>query len=128
MTHAKADSPDQALMREQASQMHQQTSNLATQVREAQQKLDKARSELMLLRTIEAPAYVTSFFGTGVYGISPPDLTKEAAAWITGHRDNDSSHPAQLLVPETTAAAMAGNPSTVLQFQIGVSQVPEHAR
>ncbi|VWC59144.1 hypothetical protein [Burkholderia lata] len=128
LTHAKADSPDQALMREQASQMQQQTSHLATKVSEAQQKLDKARSELMLLRTIEAPAYVTSFFGTGVYGISPPDLTKEVAAWITGHRDNDSSHPAQLLVPETTAAAMAGNPSTVLQFQIGVSQVPEHAR
>jgi hypothetical protein len=127
LTRANRDHPDQPWMGQQASQMREQANGLADTVRTAQQKLDAARRELMLLRTIEAPAYLATIYGTGVYGVDPPDLFKRSMEWMSEPSAQYADPIAQLLMPQRLTDNPVGNPSTVLQFQVGVSHHPEHA-
>ncbi|GAB2914210.1 hypothetical protein GCM10027093_60880 [Paraburkholderia jirisanensis] len=117
------DNPNQLLMRQQANKMREQAGKLADSVRVAQKKVVAARRELMLLRTIEAPAYLASIYGTGVYGVDPPEpLTRGLERMTDRFRQDDSSHPAQLLAPQNMSnSQQSGDPSTILQFQVGVA-------
>ncbi|WGS51138.1 hypothetical protein LFL96_06445 [Paraburkholderia sp. D15] len=128
-THANLDNPDQLKMRQQANQMRQQASSLANSVRTAQQKLLAARHELILLRTIEAPAYMATIYGTGVYGVDPPDMLTHSLEWMTEPSRRDPDHPAHLLMPQRlNNADRTGQPAPVLQFQVGVSHHPEYVQ
>lgn len=128
-TRNNLDHPNQALMREQANQMRGQASGFANDVREAQRKLDKAHRELMLVRTIGAPAYLTTTYGTGVYGVNSPNNWPEIIAWVKEHTHQFADHAAGLLMPPRVANDTgAGDPMTVLQFQVGISRHPEHAQ
>lgn len=128
-TRANLDNPNQLQMRQQANQMRQQASSLANGVRTAQQKLVAARHELMLLRTIEAPAYMATIYGTGVYGIDPPDLFTRSLDWMAEPWRRDPDHPAHLLMPQhLNNTGQSGQPAPVLQFQVGVSHHPEHVQ
>jgi hypothetical protein len=129
LTRTKLDNPDQALMRQQANQMREQAGNLADRVGEAQKKLAAASRELMLVRTIEAPAYMATIYSTGVYGINPPDTWPTAFSWIKDHAQKITDHAANLLVPHSLGSSgQAGDPTTALQFQVSVSHHPGHAR
>ncbi|KVD16597.1 hypothetical protein WI80_06100 [Burkholderia ubonensis] len=132
-SRANLDNPDQLLMRQQANQMREQARGLANNVRTAQKKLTDASRELMLLRTIEAPAYMATIYGTGVYGISPPDPVAHGVNWLTermaesSHRD--PNHPAHALAPQRLGSSnQVGSPPTLLQFQVGVCHHPEYAQ
>ncbi|PCE29240.1 hypothetical protein [Burkholderia ubonensis] len=133
LSRASADNPDRLLTRQQANQMREQARGLAGNVRTAQQKLAAASRELMLLRTIEAPAYLATIYGTSVYGISPPDPFTHGVEWLTDRMtestQRNSDHPAHALAPQHVGRSnQVGNPSTVLQFQVGVSHHPEYAQ
>lgn len=128
-SRANLDNPDRAAVQAQVEQMRAQASGFAKSVRETQKKLVNARRELMLLRTIEAPAYMATLYGTGVYGIDPPDPVTHGVEWMMNSAHHDPDHPAHLLVPERTGFSnQAGNPSTVMQFHVGVSHHPEQAQ
>ncbi|AOJ09429.1 hypothetical protein [Burkholderia mayonis] len=127
---ASLDNPERALLQAPARQMEERASRFADAVREAQKKLMQARRELLLLRTIEAPAYMASLYGAGVYGIDPPDaVVARGVDWMQQHLGNgarqDLDHPARLLAPDRPMTPpQPGTPSPILQLHVGVSHRP----
>lgn len=127
---ASLDNPNRALLQAQARQMEERASRFADAVREAQKKLMQARRELLLMRTIDAPAYMASIYGTSVYGIDPPDAVAHGTDRMQQHLGagtrQDLDHPARLLVPDRPMTPpQPGTPAPILQFQVGVSHRPE---
>ncbi|KWZ45637.1 hypothetical protein WS73_15960 [Burkholderia savannae] len=125
---ASLDNPNRAAAQAQARQVEEQASRFADAVREAQRKLMQARRELLLLRTIEAPAYMASIYGASVYGIDPPDSVTHGIDRLQqrlgGEPRQDPDHPAHLLAPDRPMTSQPGAPAPVLQFQVGVGHRP----
>ena len=108
--------------------MQAKANRLTSDMQRAQGKLQKASKQLQLLRIIEAPAYVASTYGLGVFATDPPDFGDTASpvsqawrsqtrAWESAH---DPHHPAHLLVPSQIAPHTPGDVRPVLQFQVAV--------
>ncbi|KGD15948.1 hypothetical protein DO70_4077 [Burkholderia pseudomallei] len=127
---ASLDNPDRAARRTGMHAMRTETSGLAAGVRRARQKMLAARRELLLLRTIEAPAYLTSLYGAGVHGMDPPEGGSRSTDWLRHRMDAQSSgdpdHPAHLLIPRHPAVD-GSNGAPAMQLHVAVGHRPEAA-
>lgn len=121
---ASLDNPDRAARQTVMHAMQTETSSLAAGVRRAQQKMLAARRELLLLRTIEAPAHLASIYGAGVYGMDPPEAVSRSTDWLRQQKDEPPpvhpDHPAHLLIPQRPAVdGSSGAPAMQLHVAVG---------
>lgn len=127
---ASLDNPDRAARRTGMHAMRTETSGLAAGVRRARQKMLAARRELLLLRTIEAPAYLASLYGAGVHGMDPPEGGSRSTDWLRHRMDAQSSgdpdHPAHLLIPRHPTVD-GSNGAPAMQLHVAVGHRPEAA-
>ncbi|WP_133650503.1 hypothetical protein [Paraburkholderia flava] len=128
LSKASQDNPNRVQVLGQVQQMQEQASGFAKNVREAQEKLMAARRELLMLRTIEAPGYIATIYGTGVYGIDPPEAIRHGVDWMQQHLGSNSrqdpEHPAHLLAPNRPLTPLPGAPAPIVQLRVGVSHNP----
>jgi hypothetical protein len=129
---AHATKIDQSNIMTKVQRMRAKGNKLDRNLLRAQSKLNKAKRQLMLLRSIGLPAYAGTIYGMGLYAIDPPSLEDawQAAreAWQGTFEQpavtHDPHHPAHLLVPAQAAPSVAGDARPVMQFQVAVHPKP----